>query len=128
MAAQRLVLDFGLAVRQLREGHGWSQEQLAAQSDLNRSYVGEIERGQVAPSLVTLHKLAQALQLAPMDLLAHADRIRLQRDAQRQQLQACVPTPQPTALHAPRVPFAPCVPPAPPPSPPQGANLVAIAG
>ena len=90
MAAQRFVQDFGLAVRQLREGHGWSQEQLAAQSDLNRSYVGEIERGQVAPSLITLHKLAQALQLGTTDLLAHAERIRQQRDSQRQQLETCL--------------------------------------
>ncbi|BBL25940.1 MULTISPECIES: helix-turn-helix domain-containing protein [Comamonas] len=86
MPAQHLVQDFGLAVRQLREGHGWSQEHLAAQSDLNRSYVGEIERGQVAPSLITLHKLAQALHLGTADLLAHAERIRLQRESQRQHL------------------------------------------
>ena len=36
---------FGLAVRQSREALGWSQEQLAARADLNRSYVGEVERG-----------------------------------------------------------------------------------
>jgi len=42
---------FGLAVRRSREAMGWSQEQLAAQADLNRSYVGEVERGQVAVSL-----------------------------------------------------------------------------
>ena len=40
-----LVKGFGIAVRQSREAQGWSQERLAEQSDLNRSYVGEIERG-----------------------------------------------------------------------------------
>ena len=36
---------FGGAVRRLREGHGWSQELLAEKADLNRSYLGEVERG-----------------------------------------------------------------------------------
>ena len=92
MPAQHFVQDFGLAVRQLREAHGWSQEQLAAQSDLNRSYVGEIERGQVAPSLITLHKLAQALQLGSSELLAHTERLRQQHEDQRQHLAAHLAT------------------------------------
>ncbi len=32
-----LVASFGIAVRQSRDGHGWSQERLAELSDLNRS-------------------------------------------------------------------------------------------
>ena len=31
-----LIKQFGLAVRQLREGRGWSQERLAEAADLNR--------------------------------------------------------------------------------------------
>jgi ribosome-binding protein aMBF1 (putative translation factor) len=49
-----LVESFGIAVRQLREAQGWSQEGLAERSDLNRSYVGEIERGSVIASMVTV--------------------------------------------------------------------------
>ena len=45
-----LVENFGVTVRQLRESQGWSQEQLAERSNLNRSYVGEIERGRVISS------------------------------------------------------------------------------
>jgi len=82
------VQDFGLAVRQQREARGWSQEQLAAHSQLNRSYVGEIERGQVAPSLVTLHKLAQALEVRATELLAHTERIDSLRQTQRLRLAA----------------------------------------
>ena len=40
-----LIQSFGITVRRLREERGWSQEQLAGHADLNRSYVGEIERG-----------------------------------------------------------------------------------
>ena len=44
MSSQTFVHDFGLAVRQLREARGWSQEMLASHSDLHRTYVGEVER------------------------------------------------------------------------------------
>ncbi|MDB5969460.1 MAG: hypothetical protein JWQ90_1910 [Hydrocarboniphaga sp.] len=54
---------FGRAVREARMDHGWSQERLAEAADLNRSYLGEIERGQVTASLVTADKLASALHL-----------------------------------------------------------------
>lgn len=36
---------FGRVVRQIREGHRLSQEALAAKANLNRCYLGELERG-----------------------------------------------------------------------------------
>ena len=68
-----LVMGFGVGVRQLREALGWSQERLAEQANLNRSYVGEIERGCVIASLLTVEKLAVALQLTPSELLTHGE-------------------------------------------------------
>jgi len=68
-----LVRSFGAGVRQLREAQGWSQERLAENSNLNRSYIGEIERGVVIASLVTVEKLAAALQLSPSELLTHSE-------------------------------------------------------
>ena len=75
MTMNHLVSSFGTAVRQLREQQGWSQEHLAERADLNRSYVGELERGQAIPSLLTLKKLALALNLSLANLLAHTERI-----------------------------------------------------
>lgn len=68
-----LVKGFGIAVRQSREAHGWSQERLAEHSDLNRSYVGEIERGCVIASLVTVEKLAGALGVTPSTLVTRGE-------------------------------------------------------
>lgn len=85
---KHFICDFGLAVRQLREARGWSQEELAAHAALNRSYVGEIERGQVTPSLATLHKLALALQVRPPELLIHTEHIDTTRQRQRLHLVA----------------------------------------
>lgn len=68
-----LSARFGLAVRELRRLRGWSQEDLAAEASLNRTYLGEVERGQVSPSLVTAAKLAQALAVPLAELLARAE-------------------------------------------------------
>ncbi|MFL9892138.1 helix-turn-helix transcriptional regulator [Paraburkholderia sp. RL17-383-BIF-A] len=64
-----LVREFGAAVRRLRETRGWSQEQLAEYAGLNRSYVGEVERGSAIASIVTVDKLARAFQVPIEHLL-----------------------------------------------------------
>lgn len=68
-----LILNFGMAVRQAREAQGWSQERLAEYSDLNRSYVGEVERGRVIASLVTVEKLAVSLGVQPSVLVMRGE-------------------------------------------------------
>ena len=88
MTSQTFVHDFGLAVRQLREARGWSQEMLAAHSDLHRTYVGEVERGLVTPSLITLHKLASALGIKASELLSRTDQIAALRATQYLRLTA----------------------------------------
>ncbi|WP_323117896.1 helix-turn-helix domain-containing protein [Burkholderia alba] len=65
-----LVRRFGAVIRQLREAHAWSQEQLAEHAGLNRSYVGELERGTAIASIVTADKLARAFDVPIAHLLA----------------------------------------------------------
>lgn len=72
---QQIVSSFGTALRQLREAKGWSQEVLAERADLNRSYIGELERGRAIASLLTIQKLSFALGLSLTNLLSHAERI-----------------------------------------------------
>lgn len=74
---------FGLTVRRLREAHDWSQEELAEKANLNRSYLGEVERGKAIPSLITLEKLADALGVSVADLLAQCEQLRKSRFATR---------------------------------------------
>ncbi len=68
-----LVHRFGQTIRVARKQRGWTQEQLAEASHLNRSYVGEIERGLAVPSLETIDKLATALGLSPATLLGRCE-------------------------------------------------------
>ncbi len=83
-----LVETFGIAVRQLREGRRWSQEQLAERSNLNRSYVGEIERGRVIASILTAQKLAHALEINIASLLTRCEQLEQQRTVRRINLAA----------------------------------------
>lgn len=70
-----LVRSFGLTVRRQREIRRWSQERLAEVADLNRSYIGELERGEAVPSLLTLGKLSAALGVSLSQLLQEAERM-----------------------------------------------------
>ena len=64
---------FGAVVRAEREHHGWTQEVFAERANLNRSYVGEIERGDVVPSLDTLAKLSKALDVRLSELIRRCE-------------------------------------------------------
>jgi transcriptional regulator with XRE-family HTH domain len=72
---QCISKHFGATVRKFREAHGWSQEMLAEKADLNRSYVGELERGQAIASLITLDKLATAFGISLSHLMSQTERI-----------------------------------------------------
>lgn len=64
-----LARNFGYVVKRIREEQKLSQEVLADRADLNRSYIGEVERGLAMPSLSTVTKIAKALNLSTSNLL-----------------------------------------------------------
>ncbi|ACE84729.1 helix-turn-helix domain-containing protein [Cellvibrio japonicus] len=66
---------FGRVVKQLRDTNRLSQEALAERADLNRTYLGEVERGVAIPSLATISKIATALNLPTSDLIARSERL-----------------------------------------------------
>ena len=59
----------GLNVQQIRRERGWSQEELAFESGLHRTYISGIERGARNPTVLVLGKLAEALDVSPDRLL-----------------------------------------------------------
>lgn len=64
-----LVGILGRNVRRLREEAGLSQEQLAFDAGMKRSYLSDMERGVRNPSVKALGRLAKALNVPPSDLL-----------------------------------------------------------
>jgi transcriptional regulator with XRE-family HTH domain len=63
-------------LRELREAKGLSQEMLALESEVDRTYVSQIERGVCNPSLRVLHQIALTLKAPISDLLATSDKSR----------------------------------------------------
>jgi transcriptional regulator with XRE-family HTH domain len=63
------AVKIGSAIRKKRLSLGLSQEALAALAGLNRTYVGEIERGVVDVSAVNLQHIANALGIKLSDLI-----------------------------------------------------------
>jgi transcriptional regulator with XRE-family HTH domain len=60
---------FGQRVRALRLAAGRSQEELAAIANIDRATYGKLERGLINPSLLTLGRVAVALNLRLSDLV-----------------------------------------------------------
>lgn len=56
-------------LRHLRSVHGWSQEELAFECDLHRTFVAHVERGGRNISLDNLERLAKAFRVPVFELL-----------------------------------------------------------
>lgn len=64
--------DFGKRLRELRKGKGFSQESFALQVDLDRTYIGGIERGERNPGLKVILRIAQTLDISVTELFKTA--------------------------------------------------------
>ena len=54
-------------MRAFRHRQGLSQEELAYDCDLDRTYIGSVERGERNISLVNIHTIAAALEVSPKE-------------------------------------------------------------
>jgi len=64
---------FGQTLKDLRKEIGLSQESLAFECDLDRTFISLLERGLRQPSLKTLFKLAEALKMSTSDLIIEVE-------------------------------------------------------
>ncbi|MBI5388207.1 MAG: helix-turn-helix transcriptional regulator [Verrucomicrobia bacterium] len=68
-APRNIYRTIGERIRIERKNAGLSQEQLAEKADLNRNYVGEIERAEKKVTVEVLWKIAKALRVRVRDLV-----------------------------------------------------------
>jgi transcriptional regulator with XRE-family HTH domain len=65
--AEEVQKQFGTRMRALRQQRGLSQEELAFSCQLDRTYIGSVERGERNISLVNIHSIAAALGVSPRE-------------------------------------------------------------
>lgn len=63
------LLKVGDRIRELRIEIGLSQEKLSFACNLDRTYIGSVERGERNISIINLKKIAKALKVEPSELL-----------------------------------------------------------
>lgn len=66
---------FGRAVKARRAECDLTQEELAEKGELGRAFLSALERGEKAPTIKTIWKLAGALDCKPSDLLLRAEQL-----------------------------------------------------
>jgi transcriptional regulator with XRE-family HTH domain len=67
--ADDILARFGQRVRELRQAKGFSQEGFAAECDLDRTYVGGIERGERNLALRNIEVIASTLGISLSELM-----------------------------------------------------------
>ncbi len=67
-----LIAIVSANIKRMREAAGLSQEDLAHEAGLDRTYVGSVERGERNVSLKNIERIAKALKIAPHVLLVAA--------------------------------------------------------
>lgn len=67
--AVSILKRLGQNVVRLRKEKGWSQERLAFEADVHRTYISEIERAKRNPTATMIEKLAKPLGVRPGRLL-----------------------------------------------------------
>jgi transcriptional regulator with XRE-family HTH domain len=82
--------ELGLRVRVLRKKRGLNQMELADRCGIHWTYIGGVERGERNPTLSTMRRLAEGLNVDLPPLLGHLDKgenpVLTKRDKQQQLL------------------------------------------
>lgn len=74
---QRVSRSLAEAVRRLRTARAWTLDELAARSGVSRRLVVQIEQGEANPSIGTLLRLADALEVTLTDLVSAQETTRV---------------------------------------------------
>ena len=65
---KKFIENFGFQVRKIRTAKNLSQEMLANDSNIPINQIGRIERAEINTSVITIYKIAQALEIEVKEL------------------------------------------------------------
>ena len=61
--------EVGARIQKIRKEAGLSQEDLALEADLDRTYISHVERGTRNPTVIVIFKIAKALNTTASEIL-----------------------------------------------------------
>lgn len=64
-----IKLKVGLKIKELRKKKGFTQEQLSELTEIDRTYISDVERGLRNIAIVNLEKIAKAFEVELFELL-----------------------------------------------------------
>lgn len=73
MNESKLENIFGKVLKNLRTEAGYSQEKLALDCELDRTYISMLERGKRQPTLKTIFNLCEKLNCSPSEMVRHVE-------------------------------------------------------
>ena len=65
---------FGMTLKRVRKEKGFSQEGLALEADIGRSYMSDLERGISEPGLEMVFRICETLQIKPSEFVRKMER------------------------------------------------------
>ena len=68
MIKNKILIEFGEKVREIRKNKKLSQEELSNKAELHRTYIGMIERAERNLTLANIEKIAKALNVEIKEL------------------------------------------------------------
>lgn len=68
VSEQEYIITLGTRIRQLREEREISQQALADICNMPKSTIGRIERGNVSVTIKSIVKIANALEIEPLEI------------------------------------------------------------
>ena len=60
---EKFIRKFGENIQKLRKEKGWTQEDLSSATDIPRTQLGRIERGQVNTTIKSMLRISKALNI-----------------------------------------------------------------
>lgn len=78
----RLCQMFGRNLAKIRKEKGWSQEKLALETGLARSYIGDVERGIRNIALINICRISDTLEIDTTTLMSFRGRTFIPTDSE----------------------------------------------
>lgn len=72
---EHIEASFGQVIKELRKSKNLSQAKLAELGDFQRTFISDLERGVYQPTLYSIFRLGNALEIAPHEIIRRVEEL-----------------------------------------------------